>query len=369
MSVNCGIVGLPNVGKSTIFSGLSATKAEVANYAFCTIEPNKSIVNVPDARLDRINTINPAEKVLFATMEFVDIAGLVAGASKGEGLGNKFLANIRQTGMIAHVVRCFDDPDMIHVMGSIDPVRDIGIIDTELILADLETVLNRLEKNQRLKKNPDKKVSGKAIAEEAFLQRLSAHLEEDLPARALEISDDEALIMQELFLITAKSELLVCNVDEASINQENQYVQAVRELAKATNREVITLCGKLEAEISELEDADERALFLAEAGITITGLQQLSQKAYHMLNLRTFFTVGQKENRAWTFHEGDKAPRAAAVIHTDFEKGFIKAEVYHCEDLFALGSESAIKSKGKLRQEGKEYVVQDGDVIFFKFNL
>jgi ribosome-binding ATPase len=369
MSVNCGIVGLPNVGKSTIFSGLSATRAEVANYAFCTIEPNKSIVHVPDARLDRINSIVAAEKVLYATIEFVDIAGLVAGASKGEGLGNKFLANIRQTGMIAHVVRCFDDADMIHVMGNVDPARDIGIIDTELVLADLESVQNRIEKNNRLKRSPDKKISTAAHAEEAFLTRLIAHLEQDLPARSLETSEEEQLILQELFLITAKRELLVCNVDEAAITSDNAYVAKVREVALATNREVITLCGKLESEISQLEDLEMRTEFLQEAGITTTGLQQLSQKAYHMLGLRTFFTVGQKENRAWTFHEGYKAPAAASVIHTDFEKGFIKAEVYHCEDLFALGSEAAIKSKGKLRQEGKEYLVQDGDVIFFKFNL
>ncbi|NIZ47097.1 redox-regulated ATPase YchF [Entomospira nematocerorum] len=369
MSMNCGIVGLPNVGKSTIFSGLSATKAEVANYAFCTIEPNKSIVNVPDERLDRINEVNPAEKVIYTTIEFVDIAGLVAGASRGEGLGNKFLANIRQTGMIAHVVRCFDDDDMIHVMGSVDPVRDIGIIDTELILADLETVKNRIEKNQRLKKSPDKKISSKALLEEDFLLRLVIHLESEQPARSFSFTDDESLIMQELFLITAKAELLVCNVNEDSLSDDNSYVKAVKIFAKQTNRDVISLCGKLEAEISELEDPSERALFLDEAGITITGLQQLSQKAYHMLQLRTFFTVGQKENRAWTFREGYKAPQAAGVIHTDFEKGFIKAEVYHCTDLFELGSEAAIKSKGKLRQEGKEYVVQDGDVMFFKFNL
>lgn len=369
MNLNCGIIGLPNVGKSTIFSGLSATKAEVANYPFCTIEPNTSIVSVPDARLDRISDIILTDKIVYATIEFVDIAGLVSGASKGEGLGNKFLANIRQTGMVAHVVRCFDDEDIVHVMGKVNPIRDIGIIDTELILADLETVKNRVEKNLRLKRSPDKKISTKAIAEEDFLFRLITHLEKDMPIRLLSFTEEEEHILRELFLITAKSELIVCNVDEKSIESGNAYTQAVQEFAKSTNREVIVFCGKLEAEISALEDIGERKIFLEESGIHTTGLQQLSQKAYHMLNLRTYFTVGKKENRAWTFKLGDKAPQAAGVIHTDFEKGFIKAEVYHCTDIFELGSEANIKGKGRLRQEGKEYIVQDGDVIFFKFNL
>lgn len=369
MSVNCGIVGLPNVGKSTIFSGLSATKAEVANYPFCTIEPNKSIVNVPDERLDRINTLVPSDKKLFATIEFVDIAGLVEGASKGEGLGNKFLANIRQTGMIAHVVRCFEDSDVIHVAGKVNPLNDIAIIETELALADLESVNNRLEKNVRAKRSPDKAISGRANTEEPLLLLVKAHLEEGKPVRTMVLTDEQLKLLADLFLITQKPELLVCNIDEAGLAADNEHVLAVKNLAKETGRDVIVLCGKLESEISALQDNDERAMFLEEAGITITGLQQLSKKAYHMLNLRTYFTVGKTENRAWTFHEGDKAPAAAGVIHTDFEKGFIKAEVYNCNDLFELGTEAAIKSKGRLRQEGKEYVVQDGDVMFFKFNL
>lgn len=369
MALNCGIVGLPNVGKSTIFSSLSNSVAEAANYPFCTIEPNVGIVSVPDDRLDKIETIVKADKKLYATIEFVDIAGLVAGASKGEGLGNKFLANIRQTGMIAHVVRCFDDADVIHVAGKVDPINDIEIIETELALADLESVSNRLEKNLRSLRSPDKKISGKAIAEEPILKRLKDHLETGSPARLLNLSPEELEHVRELFLITLKNQVLVCNIDEESLNSDNEHVKAVKAYAEKQKIPVVVLCGKLESEISQLATQEEKDMFLEEAGIKETGLQKLSRIAYHMLGLRTYFTIGEKENRAWTFKEGDTAPKAAGVIHTDFEKGFIKAETYNCQDLFDLGSEAAVKAKGKLRQEGKEYIVQDGDIMFFKFNL
>lgn len=369
MALNCGIVGLPNVGKSTIFSSLSGAPAQAANYPFCTIDPNHGIVSVPDERLDRLDAMIPAEKKIYASMEFVDIAGLVEGASQGEGLGNKFLANIRQTGMIAHVVRCFEDDDIIHVAGKPDPLRDIEVINLELILADLETLNNRLEKNQKLLRSPDKKVNEKAKMEEPVLEKIKAHLELGKPVRTLSLEDEEQKIADELFLITTKKELLVCNVDEKSIKTENNLVKSVRSYASAQNTPLIVLCGKLEAEISLLENEEDRQMFLAEAGIQTTGLQQLVQTGYRMLGLRTFFTVGGSENRAWTFKEGDTAPKAAGYIHSDFEKGFIRAETYNCTDLFELGSEAEIKAKGRLRQEGKDYRVQDGDVMFFKFNI
>lgn len=369
MSLNCGIVGLPNVGKSTIFSSLCSAPAEAANYPFCTIEPNKGIVPVPDWRLDKIETLVPAQKKIYAVIEFVDIAGLVAGASRGEGLGNKFLANIRQTGMIAHAVRCFEDPDIVHVAGRIDPLNDIGVIETELALADLDTVNSRLEKNIKGMRSPDKKISEKAKAEEPVLQKVKAALEQGMAAASLSLPPEELDMLRELFLITLKPQIFVCNVDEAGLKEESPHVKAVKDYAAKTGQQVVVLCGKLEAEISQLESLEERELFLAEAGIEETGLAQLSRAAYHRLGLRTFFTIGQTENRAWTFKDGDTAPKAAGVIHTDFEKGFIKAETFNCQDLFELGSEAAVKAKGRLRQEGKEYLVQDGDIMFFKFNV
>jgi GTP-binding protein YchF len=370
MALNCGIVGLPNVGKSTIFSSLCNAPAEAANYPFCTIEPNVGIVPVPDERLDKICGLVTADKKIFATIEFVDIAGLVAGASRGEGLGNKFLANVRQTGMIAHVVRCFDDDDVIHVAGKVDPLNDIAVIETELALSDLETVNNRIEKNKKALRSPDKKVSGKAAAESDLLEKVRRHLDGGAPARTLNLSEKELEQLADLFLITLKKEIYVCNIDEDAIGKEdNAYVKAVKAHAAQAETPVIVLCGKLEAEISQLTDAEERRMFLDEAGITETGLQKLARTAYHMLGLRTFFTVGKTENRAWTFREGFTAPQAAGVIHSDFEKGFIKAETYNCADLFELGSEAAVKAKGRLRQEGKDYIVNDGDIMFFKFNL
>ncbi len=369
MSLNCGIVGLPNVGKSTIFSALTAAPAEAANYPFCTIDPNIGIVTVPDSRLDRIARIIPAEKVIPAVVEFVDIAGLVKGASKGEGLGNKFLANIREVGMIVHVVRCFENPDIVHVENRINPADDIEVINIELALADMATVENRLSKNERFTRSGDKAVREKALKMKPLLERLRDHLGEGKLARNMGLSDDEVLLLDDLHLITLKKQIYVCNVDEDGLDGSSDFVKQVQSIAEKEGTEVVVLCGKLEADIAALDDPEERAVFLEEAGLEESGLSRLIRKTYKTLGLRTFFTVGGKENKAWTFHEGMKAPQAAGVIHTDFEKGFIKAEVYHCEDLFEAGSESAIKSAGKLRIEGKEYIVKDGDCIFFKFNV
>lgn len=369
MSLNCGIVGLPNVGKSTIFSALTAAPAEAANYPFCTIDPNIGIVSVPDKRLDKIAELVPADKVIPAVVEFVDIAGLVKGASKGEGLGNKFLANIREVGMIVHVVRCFENEDIIHVANKINPVDDIEVINIELALADMGSIENRLSKNERFTRAGDKSVREKALALKPLLERLIGHLGEGLPARGMEMNDDERVLAEELQLITMKKQIYLCNVDEDGIETESDYVKQVHEIAEKEGTEVVVLCGKLEADIAALDDPEERDVFLEEAGLEESGLSRLIQTTYKTLGLRTFFTVGGVENKAWTFHEGMKAPQTAGVIHTDFEKGFIKADVYHCEDLFESGSEGAIKSAGKMRMEGKEYVVQDGDCIFFKFNV
>ena len=369
MSLNCGIVGLPNVGKSTIFSALTAAPAEAANYPFCTIDPNIGIVSVPDARLDRIATIIPAEKVIPAVVEFVDIAGLVKGASKGEGLGNKFLANIREVGMIVHVVRCFDNPDIVHVENRIHPANDIEVINIELALADMGTVENRIIKNERFTRSGDKNIRDKALKMKPLLEKLKDQLGEGLAARKMDLTDDEKILVEDLHLITMKKQIYLCNVDEDDLEGKSDYVKQVQAFAAEEDAETVVLCGKLEADIAALDDPEERSVFLEEAGLEESGLSRLIRKTYNTLGLRTFFTVGGKENKAWTFHQGMKAPQAAGVIHTDFEKGFIKAEVYHCEDLFDAGSESAIKAAGKLRIEGKEYVVKDGDCIFFKFNV
>jgi GTP-binding protein YchF len=357
------------VGKSTIFSALTAAPAEAANYPFCTIDPNVGVVEVPDTRLDRIHEMIKADKRVPAITEFVDIAGLVKGASKGEGLGNQFLSNIRSVGIIAHVVRCFEDDDVVHVEGKVNPISDIETINVELALADLQSVDKRLEKNARQVKAADSKIRQEALAVQSLLERTSAHLSEGLPVRSMELSNDDRIRLGELFLITAKTQIYVCNVGEDDIEGGSESVVAVKELATAENAEVVVLSGKLEADIAALDDPEERAVFLEEAGIAESGLSSLIRSAYATLGLRTFFTAGGTENRAWTFKQGATAPQCAGVIHTDFERGFIKADVYNCEDLFELGSESAVKSAGKLRMEGKEYIVRDGDVMHFKFNV
>lgn len=366
MSLNCGIVGLPNVGKSTIFSALTSAPAEAANYPFCTIEPNVGVVNVPDERLDKIVSLIPTAKVIPAVTEFVDIAGLVAGASKGEGLGNKFLANIREVGIIAHVVRCFENPDVIHVNNKVDPAGDIETINIELALADLETVTKRYEKQSRLNR-----VSKEARENAVLLpiyEKLMSALQDGKPAREVITEPEEAELIKDLCLITMKPVIYVCNIDEEAISNGNAHVETVKAIAAAENAPVVCMCGKTEAELAEMDEED-RAMFLEDLGMKESGMNALIRTAYATLGLRTFFTAGSDEDRAWTFKAGSKAPQAAGVIHTDFEKGFIRAEVYSCEDLFKYGSEAKVKEAGKLRLEGKEYVVQDGDIMHFRFNV
>ncbi len=368
MSLNCGIVGLPNVGKSTIFSALTSAPAEAANYPFCTIEPNVGRVAVPDKRLAKITELIPTKKVIPAVVEFVDIAGLVEGASKGEGLGNKFLSHIREVGVLVHVVRCFDNDDIIHVSNAIDPVSDIETINTELALADLESVEKRIVKQEK-----STRISKDAAKESAvmlpILQKLKEALSDGRAARSVEFNDDQKEIVKGMQLITTKPIIYLCNVDEDGLSEDNPYVQKVKAYASEEGAEVLITCGKIESEIAALETQEERDEFLEMVGLKESGLDALIHAGYRTLGLRTFFTAGSDENRAWTFREGDKAPQAAGVIHTDFEKGFIRAEVYHCDDLFELGSEQAIKAKGKLRVEGKEYLAQDGDIMHFRFNL
>lgn len=368
MALNCGIVGLPNVGKSTIFSALTSAKAEAANYPFCTIDPNFGIVAVPDPRLEKLVEMFKPKRRVPAVVEFVDIAGLVKGASKGEGLGNQFLSHIREVGMIAHVVRCFDDPDIIHVANRISPKDDIEVIHTELALADLETLDKRLEKLQKQLKVQDSAIKKETEKEIAVLTKIRPALESGKPARTVQLDDDEKTVVQSSFLITMKKEIFVCNVDESGL-AGNAYVDEVKKAAAEIGSEAVSICGKFEAELSDLESEAERREFLQGIGLEESGLSSLIHAAYRLLGLRTFFTAGEDECRAWTIKAGFKAPQAAGVIHTDFERGFIKAEVYHYDDLIKLGSELAVRQAGKLRQEGKEYIVQDGDVMFFKFNV
>ncbi len=367
--LNCGIVGLPNVGKSTIFSALTSAPAEAANYPFCTIEPNVGIVNLPDYRLDRLADIFKPKSLVPASVEFVDIAGLVKGASRGEGLGNQFLGNIRQVGAVLHVVRCFEDDDIAHVNGKCDPADDIEVINTELALADLETVEKRIANLPKLKKNQDKKISDRAKFAEPVLEKLSEGLGNGLPARAVELGKKEKEAVYDLHLITMKPVLYCCNVDEAGLLEKPESVKLVEKIASAENSEVVVISGKIEAEIASLEDEDEKKEFLNDIGLEESGLSKMIRGVFTLLGLSTYFTAGEKEVRAWTFRNGIKAPEAAGIIHTDFERGFIKAEIYRCEDIFTEGSESKIKELGKMRMEGKDYIVQDGDVIHFRFNV
>jgi GTP-binding protein YchF len=364
MGFACGIVGLPNVGKSTIFNALTSAKAEAANYPFCTIDPNTGMVKVPDPRLKAIQQYIPTDKIVPAVMTFVDIAGLVKGASKGEGLGNQFLGHIRETNAIAHVVRCFSDPNVIHVDGSVDPIRDISVIDTELIFADLDTIGKRYNQTEKAGRTGDKK----AAAVMGVLAPVKAALEKGLPARSLKLDQEQLALIHDFHLITAKKAMYVANVDDSDIgkSEPNEYVKRLLEHAKKEGSPVVQICGKIESEIAELSE-EEKVAFLKEMGMEEPGLNRVIRAGYDLLGLQTYFTAGQIEVRAWTIEKGFKGPQAAGVIHTDFEKGFIKAEVFHFDDLMKYKSESAIKDAGALRLEGKEYVVKDGDIMHFRF--
>lgn len=367
MALQCGIVGLPNVGKSTLFNCLSNAKAQSANFPFCTIEPNVGVITVPDNRLNVLAEIVGPQRIVPTTVEIVDIAGLVKGASKGEGLGNKFLANIRETDAILHVLRCFDDENITHVDGSVDPIRDKEIIDTELQLKDLETVETRLQKVQK-----QAQTGGDKLAKQTYevLLKYKEALEAGRNARTVSFdTKDEEKIARELYLLTSKPVLYVCNVDEASAATGNAYVERVRQAVADEDADILVVAAKIESEIAELETYEERQMFLSEIGLEESGVSRLIRAAYHLLDLETYFTAGVQEVRAWTFHKGSKAPQAAGVIHTDFEKGFIRAEVIKYEDFIHYKSEAAVKEAGKLAIEGKEYVVQDGDIMHFRFNV
>lgn len=366
MSLKCGIVGLPNVGKSTLFNCVSSGKAQSANFPFCTIEPNLGSTNVPDRRLDVLTEICKPQRTIPATVDIVDIAGLVKGASRGEGLGNQFLANIRECDAILHVLRCFDDGNVVHVDGSVDPVRDKEIVDTELQIKDLETVESKFAKADKAGKAGDK--DAKKLA--TVLSRYREALLNGKSCRSVNLqNEEEEAIARDLFLLTNKPVLYVCNVDDASAANGNAYVEAVREAVKDENAEILVISAKTESEIAEMESFEDRQMFLEEMGLEESGVVRLIQSAYHLLGLQTFFTAGADECRAWTIHKGDKAPKAAGVIHTDFEKGFIRAEVIKYDDFVSLKTEAAVRAAGKMGIEGKDYVVQDGDIMHFLFNV
>lgn len=365
MGLQCGIVGLPNVGKSTLFNALSSAKAEAANFPFCTIEPNVGVVTVPDERLDILKGLVNPQKVLPTVIEFVDIAGLVKGASKGEGLGNKFLANIREVDAIIHVIRCFKDDNVVHVAGQVDPVFDKEVIDTELQLKDLESIEKKIQRNLKIAKSGD----AKAKKEIATLEKFKEALEAGKNARAVDADEDDLEAVRDLSLLTIKPVIYAANVEEAAVHSGNEHVEALKEAVKDEDAEVVVISASIESQIAELEEEDEKLMFLEEYGLTESGLSKLIKASYSLLNLITYFTAGEKEVRAWTIKRGWKAPAAAGVIHTDFEKGFIKAEVIKLADYQEFKTEVAIKEAGKLSVEGKDYVVKDGDIMHFRFNV
>jgi GTP-binding protein YchF len=365
MALKCGIVGLPNVGKSTLFNALTSAKALAANYPFATKDPNVGMITVPDPRLDKLTEFVKPKQTVPTTIEIVDIAGLIKGASKGEGLGNQFLANIREVDAIVHVVRCFDDGNVVHVDGGVNPVRDKDVIDTELILKDLDTVEKRLDRLRKQAKTAKKE----DIANLEYAEKIKAHLDQGNPARSLELEGEAAELLKDMYLLTAKPILYVCNVDEESVNDGNAHTAAFKEAVKDEPAEVIFISAAIEAEIANMETKEERVEYLEMMGLSEPGVNKLIRACYSLLQLITYFTAGEKEVRAWTIRKGWKAPKAASVIHTDFEKGFIRAEVIKYDDFVKYGSEAAIKEAGKMGVEGKEYVVGDGDVMHFRFNV
>ena len=365
MALKCGIVGLPNVGKSSLFNCLSKAKAQSENFPFCTIEPNVGVISVPDKRLDEISKLVKPQKIIPTTVEIVDIAGLVKGASKGEGLGNKFLANIRETNAIIHVIRCFDDENVVHVDGSVNPIRDKETIDMELQIKDLETLDNFKQKNIKISQSGDKI----ALKNIQIVDRFINHIESGKPARTLEINNEEFSLISSFNLLTMKPVLYVCNVDESSVKGGNEYVDLIKNVTKDENAEVLVIATAIEAEIADLDSIEEQLLFLEEMGLDQPGVNHLIKSTYKLLNLQTYFTAGEKEVRAWTIVKGTKAPKAAAVIHTDFEKGFIRAEVISYNNFIKFGSEHSCRENGKLSIEGKDYIVNDGDIMHFRFNV